>query len=279
MPNWVTNTITSDRMDIVKEKLCTVQDGKEVVDFNIIKPMPKDLMETTSGCFQWEVRENLWNKDKIKFQNEVLEPLFNDLKIEDLQTFLSEAKALVEDKCYKEFVETYAINETYNEEGITNILKGYFNLKKFGSTDWYNWSIKNWGTKWNACYSYVNENCITFDTAWGCPLEVLLEVSKYADIKVAFADEDLGSNFGICILRNGSIDEVIVDDDICADTEWTKRMGIAVAIKGYEEDYISEYFSEYNYSDEEIQDYFKKDRETVINEAIEGYNEVCGSMQ
>lgn len=278
MPNWITNTITSDRMDIVKEKLCTVQDGEEIVDFNIIKPMPKELLDTTSGCFQWERRQNPWNEKKIIFQNVFLEPLFKDLQTEDLQAFLSEAKALVQDKCYDKFIEVYEITDNFKEEGLTNILKGYFNLKNYGSVDWYDWSIKNWGTKWNACHSLIGENCISFDTAWGYPLEVLLEVSKYADIKVAFADEDLGNNFGIVVLRNGSIDEIIVDDDVCADMDWTKRMGIAVAIKGYDEEFISDYFSEYNYSDEEIQEFFQKDRETVIDEAIEGYNEVYASV-
>ena len=44
--------------------------------------------------------------------------------------------------------------------------------EKFGTDNWYNWCINNWGTKWNANDVYINMNEpdgieITFDTAWG----------------------------------------------------------------------------------------------------------------
>lgn len=46
--------------------------------------------------------------------------------------------------------------------------------REFGASDWYNWSIINWGTKWNAYdvnYFPHNENAfvVTFDTAWSPP--------------------------------------------------------------------------------------------------------------
>ena len=53
-------------------------------------------------------------------------------------------------------------------------------LKRIGHSDWYSWSVANWGTKWNACRAIEDQSCIeygsveiTFETAWDAPLPVL----------------------------------------------------------------------------------------------------------
>lgn len=42
--------------------------------------------------------------------------------------------------------------------------------KKYGKKNWYDWSIDNWGTKWNATTDYINIDddriSIRFSTAW-----------------------------------------------------------------------------------------------------------------
>ena len=52
-------------------------------------------------------------------------------------------------------------------------------LKDIGHNDWYSWSIKNWGTKWNACRAHIDSASleagsveISFDTAWAAPLPI-----------------------------------------------------------------------------------------------------------
>ncbi|ONU47735.1 hypothetical protein A8E62_31965 [Burkholderia cenocepacia] len=44
------------------------------------------------------------------------------------------------------------------------------NFQKFGATDWYEWRVKYWDTKWNSydCYFKTDEHgiAITFSTAW-----------------------------------------------------------------------------------------------------------------
>ena len=49
--------------------------------------------------------------------------------------------------------------------------------KQHGFDNWYDWSIMNWGTKWNACNTEVelNENVLnyTFETAWDAPREIV----------------------------------------------------------------------------------------------------------
>jgi hypothetical protein len=82
-------------------------------------------------------------------------------------------------------------------------------VKKYGTDNWYNWRINNWGTKWD-CYSFRgdSENTIIFDTAWSTPIDALLELSRqFTDvaIHVRYADEDFGHNVGTYILEGGEI--------------------------------------------------------------------------
>lgn len=67
--------------------------------------------------------------------------------------------------------------------------------------NWYNWNIKNWGTKWNG---YVNlkhdDSTFTFETAWsGVPsiLEVMAKNHPNVILNYMYADEDIGSNVGL----------------------------------------------------------------------------------
>ena len=68
-----------------------------------------------------------------------------------------------------ELVNTTAPVREVNAE--TNALK-----EKYGAADWYEWSVKNWGTKWDVepdGYTRPNPNTIQmgFETAWGPALE------------------------------------------------------------------------------------------------------------
>ena len=106
--------------------------------------------------------------------------------------------------------------------------------EKYGEKNWYDWSIKHWGTKWNASESNVQGNTVYFETAWSCPLAVLRELGKkVGGILVFYADEDTGSNCGgFIVKKNGDIIEL--DND---------RI-MAVAIQGddlYDHDIIDRF--------------------------------------
>lgn len=89
-----------------------------------------------------------------------------------------------------------------------NIYRGDLGKRErelYGSNNWYDWRIANWGTKWNAYWSSINNENSTiilwFDTAWSCPLEVLDRLAEICiENKVGFegewADEDCGTNIG-----------------------------------------------------------------------------------
>lgn len=75
---------------------------------------------------------------------------------------------------------------------------------KYGANNWYDWNVHNWGTKWNAYSTSVDEtnNTICFDTAWSSPIPVLEALAKLCcKYNVSFsgiwADENRGYNVGV----------------------------------------------------------------------------------
>ena len=73
---------------------------------------------------------------------------------------------------------------------------------------WYDWCVENWGTKWDVSETFEDENgYICFDTAWSTPIELICKLSeRYTDLtfEISFADEDLGSNCGLYLFKNGT---------------------------------------------------------------------------
>ena len=80
---------------------------------------------------------------------------------------------------------------------------------------WYTWSCENWGTKWNAYDADIQDNVLTFNTAWS---DVSVLIQKLADKfkKVAFlyeyADEDTGCNCGKYLFLLGDVQEQIFEN-------------------------------------------------------------------
>lgn len=82
--------------------------------------------------------------------------------------------------------------------------------EQYGERNWYDWSIKNWGTKWNAYDqngAYEGKNFVeyVFSTAWSCPLPIYRELAKKYNFEVKYADEDIGCNCGRIKANNGKI--------------------------------------------------------------------------
>jgi hypothetical protein len=102
-------------------------------------------------------------------------------------------------------------------------------MKTYGVTDWYDWCVANWGTKWGA-YDvtdwnvFKNEAFVTFNTAWSPPTEFLINASKlYPNLqfKNTFCDEG-GSFLGWEIISDGEkVDEAVYryDDIVDGDDE------------------------------------------------------------
>ena len=91
--------------------------------------------------------------------------------------------------------------------------QAFRNELQYGAPTWYEWSIKNWGTKWNAYALDTYENGVTddnptlsFQTAWSAPHPILAKLAEmYPEVSFehTWADEDIGQNCGQATYKNG----------------------------------------------------------------------------
>lgn len=71
--------------------------------------------------------------------------------------------------------------------------------REYDYTDWYTWSLANWGTKWDVNLAHVdlieNTLSLSFDTAWSPANGVWEKVSEEfpsLDIRIRFLEEGMG---------------------------------------------------------------------------------------
>jgi hypothetical protein len=87
------------------------------------------------------------------------------------------------------------------------------NILMYGAKDWYDWHNNNWGTKWDACHSQIQEVedeylNVRFDTAWSPPFEwfeKVIPMYPQLDFDLLF-DIEGDSDCGRLIGRNGEIE-------------------------------------------------------------------------
>lgn len=99
-----------------------------------------------------------------------------------------------------------AFGESENKEAL---------VEKYGHSDWYGWRVENWGTKWDAGDSYVenptatpdgkSEVEVSFDTAWAPPIPFLLKASEiFPELRFSLLYEEPGNDFcGYQNIQNG----------------------------------------------------------------------------
>lgn len=202
MPNHTTNILTvTGNKTLINKMIKSIQgvcDGEQsYIDFRKIKPRPKALEDTVFPLPRaTELGIELITKNGGKIDK-------NLTKLEQVQT--GEA-------------DIHAAKVVLN------------NIKKYGAADWYNWSVYNWGTKWNAYDTSEWEDCkdgkvTSFYTAWSPPIPVIKKLSsKYPTLtfKLEYADEG-GGFLGFSTFDGLEIEEV--------EYGWNSKKGIELREK------------------------------------------------
>lgn len=174
MPNWVRNIVIMKGIGELPLYSITQTPNVYAFDFDKLTPMPKEL-EVEKGEFETLAIESVMRKcNEIHRQGKYIgmtDELFFSLT-----------------RCYD-----VADLEKAGLQYIRNKIL-------YGATNWYDWRIKNWGTKWNACdFVKVSEGEISFSTAWSMPEQIMNTLAdKYPDREIYhwWADEDCGYNSG-----------------------------------------------------------------------------------
>lgn len=164
------NHITN-RMTVIQGQY----DLSKITTFNTVSPMPRALKDTEHNSIAMDVERMLGTT----------------------RTFFGDRPTLPD--LYDKY------SEQNGDEVIAFLIS---NQITYGATSWLNWSIKNWGTKWDMYDVLCENNILSFDTAWSTPIKWVETFSKTLPddvvIKLEYADEDIGSNAGIIEISNKS---------------------------------------------------------------------------
>lgn len=222
MPNWVQNrlVVKGKDADKVLEQYIINQPSETcdyTFDFNRIKEMPVELGIQSGGitdnCIKVYLStlslNDFFDTAKMMANAELFPGLRKNgatrLSEEEINEiikhcidFNSNSKGTLDDPIIKSKEDVVA----YGKKAVDNV-------KKFGSKDWYDWCCKNWGTKWNACYTFYDKDEpqeVEFQTAWSDVRGLIAELSKKHPENTFFydfAEEQLGHYTGVCIIKNG----------------------------------------------------------------------------
>lgn len=188
MPNHVKNRVTAPKAVI--EKLMSKDDkGQPMVDFNLIIPRPT-LIDGGNICSSVKTAADI-ALGLVRFGDgctAVPSDIPGWITHMDLRCAI---RQLQEGPMVKDFSD-----EDYG--AFLHYLQAYRECD--GLMTWHDWQCEKWGTKWNGydC-ERVNDEVVTFKTAWAAPHPVIAEMAKMAiiaEIKHEWADEDLGNNVG-----------------------------------------------------------------------------------
>lgn len=219
MPNWIKNKIIvgkKEYIDILVNKYCIYDEkfDKYDLDFNKVIKMPNDLNIEFSSvsekglCLYLTMinpKVNYFGKTEDKYSTDEYDTLIHKLN----NHFIVNDKNIIYTSNQVEEI----LNEDPNYKNkLLKLGKQQIeNLLKYNALNWYEWSINNWGCKWNATNFEIIDKCkgILFETPWDPPIPIILEISRQnPDIKIAFlySDEEIGYNVGYVLCSKGKID-------------------------------------------------------------------------
>jgi len=192
MPNHVANHISlqgdPEKIRSMLEAIQSDELGVGSVDFNKIIPMPKSL----------NIEAGSRTDRGLKAYRDFIEVYTFGRSADDTLKALENIPAESEKVFLRQRTD---IRREEWELGKT----AWNNIRQFGTPTWYEWCVRNWGTKWNAYgydeggVDYHDGDSLRFQTAWSAPhpvLEKLTEMFPDIELEHEWADEDIGQNCG-----------------------------------------------------------------------------------
>lgn len=218
MPNWTYNVLKCE--GITKMDIFTEQNGEKEFDFNKIIPCPEYFCKTVSPmkpkallAYLIETEDapvdelcrkvNEMVKKEKAFTGALFSGFFSADEIKQLAAMSAEEMS--------EYIrEDFFLSPEENISAV-ELGRNYATaLRETGCFDWYRWSCKYWGVKWNAQDTVINEDddSIEFYTPWGVPMPLLIEFSKqHPDVEfsfTAFFENELPDSYS-CNIKNGGV--------------------------------------------------------------------------
>lgn len=234
MPNWAFNKITTKTDEDFKTLCEHFLDKNKNLDFNTIVPMPDTIKNTTGisiiehlGMIAYLIAHKpdgsvieLNTTDDIIKAIEEHNPGDGKLaaKIWDVD-FRTSGPLNTDSDIIRHAKHMGALEKRKQDwdkhPGFFNEGRSYiheaenalYNLLHHGVMSWYDWSINNWGTKWNASLTCIDEaeHFIYWETAWSPTIKIAKAMSKVCKEPVyyQYAEEQFTEYAGEFIFQNG----------------------------------------------------------------------------
>mgnify|MGYP003616776585 CR=1 FL=1 len=185
MPNWcqIKLSMDADKFEAFKSECCVQHLDQPYVSFNKILPMPTLLHATESPGVRTDSRVD----SLMRLLSSVFAASTTHEPEDGLQPHESEAFDFI-----LSLGETIDSNAEFNGNPSSAQVKaqlGEIVLQSicrniWGSKDWYDWRLANWGVKWdvnpNSCYE--DESSFFFQTPWGPPIGIFERLcERYPD--------------------------------------------------------------------------------------------------
>ncbi len=215
MPNYVTNrlTITGPNAEQIILRHCAKDEkgnyetdsntGDKRFDFNTVIEMPKSLDIVSGGptddcmrlfingmlegCEDYEKYADIYRKiQSSKRFNAFSTPA--KMTEDEFHNRIGRVMAAHDDPEREPYFRTKADLFAYGKQALDNFVK-------YGCIDWYDWCVKNWGTKWNACNTMIHGSEVWFETAWSPAIPIVKKLAElYPDCNflLEYADEERG---------------------------------------------------------------------------------------
>lgn len=83
-------------------------------------------------------------------------------------------------------------------------------IEKYGTDNWYDWHVQNWGIKWDIVADGDYDGCTaryTFDAPWGPPIEWMRRTSElFPHLEFSMKYDEPGMGFmGVATSHNGEL--------------------------------------------------------------------------
>ena len=214
MPNHVTHkmivTGEQSRLDEFKEYVSGEEDC-DCISFDKIIPMPKILRDTVSGGGVSEGEIAL---------------LIMEGNLEAWSEWVHRYESVTSPDEYVAYIKQHRPNS------IEQAMLCRQAKEETGYSDWYSWSIENWGTKWDAYDTSLSEEYgrleYVFDTAWSVPEPIFNKLfDKFPDLNFEIGFFDEGHFFwGYVFIINGVASSRINDEN--------DKANLCIELKGYD---------------------------------------------
>ena len=223
MPNWTENTVIEKKELIDRFLTKNKESGDYFFDFNKLIPMPEEL-NLTSGSPEDDAVVAYY----MSLDEQQRKALKEELSLKESDYYESYSNKYLNDRNIK--IIQRRNPDGFSEEQVALGEKYISNIRKYDHPQWYDWCCSNWGTKWNASDTYIedvdgNGNVtVTFSTAWNAPfgiIEKFAELCKDDEFHWEYQNEDPDPYTTHILTKvNGKIVETLEDDEEAMDDEF-----------------------------------------------------------